>query len=206
METGRYGNRGEEEGELRARVPGIDVRNTPALLRERQETSHPPKTLPSKAIPPAPLGSGRTACCLEEERFARMQYKPRIYNFVRLSGCVPSKTLDTPPTHDRPLECTTSNPLPFAERGHLRDLPALAFSLHDPFDAFCWTVPTVPHSSSQNDIFNCASSGAMRTRLRLLSCMQLSLAATCASFQRTGLGGSSGSVYGLSSFKVRTAC
>lgn len=116
METGRYGNRGEEEGELRARVPGIDVRNTPALLRERQETSHPPKTLPSKAIPPGPLGSGRTACCLEEERFARMQYKPRIYHFVRLSGCVPSKTLDTPPTHDRPLECTTSNPLPFAER------------------------------------------------------------------------------------------
>ena len=141
---------------MRARVPGIDVRNTPALLRERQETSHPPKTLPSKAIPPGPLGSGRTACCLEEERFARMQYKPRIYNFVRLSGCVPSKTLDTPPTHDRPLECTTSNPLPFAERGHLRDLPALAFSLHHPFEAFCWTVPTLPHSSSQNDIFNCA--------------------------------------------------
>lgn len=31
METGQYGNGGEEEDELRARVPGIDVRIPPAL-------------------------------------------------------------------------------------------------------------------------------------------------------------------------------
>jgi hypothetical protein len=60
------------------------------------------------------------------------------------------------PTHDRPLECTTSTSLPFAERALLQDLPALAFSLHDPFEVLCWAVPALPHASSQDDIFNCA--------------------------------------------------
>lgn len=71
--------------------------------------------------------------CLEELRFARMQYKPRIYHFVRLSeSAIFDMSIETP-THDRPLECTTFPSLPFAERALLQDPPALAFSLHDPF-------------------------------------------------------------------------
>jgi hypothetical protein len=63
-----------------------------------------------------------------------MQYKPHIYHFVRLSEYAIFDISIEALTHDRPLECTTFTPLPFAERALLQDLPALAFSLHDPFE------------------------------------------------------------------------
>ena len=98
METGQHGNRGEEEDESRARAPGVDVElctrgwYLPATCDNTQDT-------------PAPRHGRRTTrhCgCLLELRFARMQYKPRIYHFVRMSERVPSSSLDTASTHDRP--------------------------------------------------------------------------------------------------------
>lgn len=169
-----HGNGGEEEGELRVRVPGIDVRIPPASSLREEAGNQPPTT--TKTFPHNPVGAGHSAqgAAILLLSVVLKNCGSRACNTVRAytisSDCLnmPSSSLDTAPTHDRPLECTPTDPLPFAERALLRDLPALTISLQIRMRASCWTVPAVPHASSQNDIFNCALSGAMRTCLRLL--------------------------------------
>jgi hypothetical protein len=202
QQSKQYGDRGEEEGELRARVPGVDVRIPPAYAYASErlgEYLRPPATrlhfrphtqdIFGQCHWRHPLGSRRLlespVCCLEELRFIPMQCKPRIHHFVTLSEC--HSPIELYPTIARQSARPHS-----AFCGEKHSLPGLAFSLPDPFEALCWTVS----ASSQHDIFNCALLSATRTRS--LVCRQLSLAATCASFRRADLGGSSGSMYGES--------
>ena len=94
----------EEEGELKARVPGVDVRIPPACAYASErlgEYLRPPATrlhfrphtqdIFGQCHWRQPFGTrrllGSPVCCLEELRFTPMQCNPRIHHFVTLSEC-----------------------------------------------------------------------------------------------------------------------
>lgn len=94
----------EEEGELRARVPGVDVRLPPAFAYTGERLGEYLR-LPATRLHFRPhtqdtfgqchwsraLGIrqllGSAVCCLEERRFTPVQCKSRIHHFVTLSEC-----------------------------------------------------------------------------------------------------------------------